>query len=39
VVPLPPGDAADPHHLLLQPGPPVRAVLFRGTWGAGAPTP
>ena len=32
VVPLTPGDDADPHHLLLGADLPVRRVLFRGQW-------
>jgi cytosine/adenosine deaminase-related metal-dependent hydrolase len=32
VVPLPPGDDADPHRLVLGSDRPVRRVLFRGRW-------
>jgi hypothetical protein len=36
VVPLPPDDDPDPHRLLLRPGAPPDAVLFRGGWVWGA---
>lgn len=32
VVPLPPGDDADPHRLVLGADLPVRRILFRGGW-------
>jgi cytosine/adenosine deaminase-related metal-dependent hydrolase len=39
VVPMAPGAAGDPHDRVLEASAPVRAVLWRGEWICGAPSP